>query len=104
MGQRSSHERLAHLFCEMHLRLKSVGLTNDGSCDLPITQIELGQTMGMTAVHVNRMLQDLRSSNLIHLKERRLTIPDIDKLRAMCGFNPNYLHLSGGKHEDQARG
>ena len=97
LGQRNAKQRIAHLFCEIHLRLQSIGLANGGTFDLPITQDELGDTTGLSSVHVNRSLQDLRAANLIQLQGGKLVIPDIGRLRKWSGFNPNYLHLDGGK-------
>ena len=97
LGQRDALHRIAHLFCELHLRMQSVGLTKGGSYQLPITQSVLGETMGLSPVHVNRALQSLRSTNLITFKAGELVINDIPRLQAMCEFNPNYLHLDGGK-------
>lgn len=99
IGQRDAERRIAHLFCEVHLRLKSVGLADGGEFALPITQIEIGDTMGISAVHVNRSLQSLRAKGLIALRKKRLVIKDVDQLRQMSGFNPNYLHLQGGKQD-----
>ena len=92
VGQRNAHERVAHLFCEMFLRLESVGLTNGFSCDFPPTQLDIADATGLTAVHVNRTLQDLRRQRLITLERQRLTIPDMWALQAAGGFNPEYLH------------
>ena len=93
IGQRPAEQRLAHLFCEWHLRLKAIGLTSDGGCELPVNQSQLGDTLGLSTVHINRSLQSLRDQGLITLKSRRLVIPDFEKLRRMTGFLPNYLHL-----------
>ena len=101
LGQRSGIERLAHLFCELFLRLRTVGLTDGDTCPLPITQTEIAEAMGQTSVHVNRTLQEMRSAGLIILKSKRLTIPDMDRLRRVALFNPNYLHLDReGAHLD----
>ncbi len=101
VGQRTAYERLAHLLLELHLRLKTVGLTQDGSCDFPLTQTDLADATGLTAVHVNRTLQELRRDNLIVLERRRLTIPDMRSLMDAAMFNPNYLHLDHeGRHLD----
>ena len=99
MGQRSAEIRTAHLFCEMHLRLKSVGLADGASFELPITQTELADTMGMSSVHANRALQALRGKDLITFAQRKLVILDVDRLRKFSGFDPNYLHLRGGKRD-----
>lgn len=93
MGQRDAERSIAHLFCELHLRLKGVGLADGGEFHLPITQAELADTMGLSTVHVNRSIQSLRSQGLIVLRGGRLVIPDVDRLRSACHFNANYLHL-----------
>src|SRR6185312_9219192 len=91
VGQRSASERVAHLFCEMFLRLESVGLTNGFSCDFPLTQNDVAETTGLTAVHVNRTIQELRRKGLIVLERHRLTVPDMLALQDASLFNPNYL-------------
>jgi CRP-like cAMP-binding protein len=93
MGQREGPERIAHLLCELLLRLRAVGLAGSDAYELPITQEELGDTMGLSTVHVNRSLQRLRSENLIILKNNYLVILDAERLNEFGGFNPNYLHL-----------
>ena len=98
IGQRTAYERIAHLLVELHMRLKTVGLTQNGSCDFPLTQTDIVDATGLTAVHVNRTLQELRRDDLIILERRQLTIPDIRKLMDASMFNPNYLHLG---HEGQ---
>lgn len=98
LGHRPADKRIAHLLCEMLLRSKAVGLTDDDSFDLPPTQEELGDTMGMTAIHMNRMLQDLRRQGLIHTEGKRVVVENLDRLMTFAGFNPNYLH-----HERQDR-
>lgn len=101
IGQRSAYERIGHLLVEMYLRLRSVGLAENGSCDFPITQNDLAEATGLTPVHVNRTLQELRRDGLIELAHKRLTIPDLDKLMGASMFNPNYLHLDHeGAHLD----
>ena len=93
VGQRSAYERIAHLLTELYLRLTTVGLTHNGSCDFPLTQNDLADATGLTAVHVNRTLQDLRREDMIILERKRLTIPDLKRLMGAAVFNPNYLHL-----------
>jgi CRP-like cAMP-binding protein len=94
VGARPADERLAHLLCELLVRLKAVGLADGGSYELPITQVDLADTVGLSTVHVNRVLQRLRALELITLRNGRLVILDVEKLNAFSGFNPNYLHLS----------
>ncbi|TXM98889.1 Crp/Fnr family transcriptional regulator [Methylobacterium sp. WL64] len=93
IGRRSAAERLAHLFCELLLRMRAVGLASGDSYELPVTQIDLADTTGQTPVHVNRTLQELREQGLIELRSRRLKILDLPRLRALAEFRPNYLHL-----------
>ena len=101
LGQRSAYERIAHLLCETFLRLRTVGLTSDSMCPFPLTQLDIADASGLTAVHVNRTLQDLRRNELIVLEHKHLTIPDIKRLKEVAMFNPNYLHLEHeGRHLD----
>lgn len=93
IGQRDAYDRIAHLFCELWARMHQVGLTTGGAFDLPLTQEQLGDTMGLTAVHTNRVLQRMRAEGLISMQSKRLTIHDMDAMRRIAGFNANYLHL-----------
>ena len=104
VGQRSARQRIAHLFCEMFLRLESVGLTDGISCDFPLTQNDIAETTGLTSVHVNRSIQELRREGLILFKRQRLTIPDMLKLQGAGLFNPDYLHIKRlNRHTDARR-
>ena len=94
IGARPAEQRVAHLLCELHLRLKTVGLADGGAYELPLTQADLAETMGLSNVHVNRVLQRLRADGLITLKGRNLVILDIARLRQFSGFTANYLHLT----------
>jgi CRP-like cAMP-binding protein len=101
VGQRTAYERIAHLLAELFLRLRTVKMTNGTSCDFPLTQNDLADATGLTAVHVNRTLQELRRDGLIELERRRLTIPDMQRLMEAAMFNANYLHLDHeGRHLD----
>jgi CRP-like cAMP-binding protein len=104
MGQRTAAERLGSLFCELFLRLAAVGLTDGRGCEFPITQIELAEATGLTPVHVNRTLQDMRAAGLIALRNRMLTIPDFERLAAASLFTPDYLHLKRPVAPPLARG
>jgi len=104
VGRRSAAKRIAHLFCEMFLRLESVGLTRGLSCDFPPTQGDLADATGLTSVHVNRSLQELRGLGLIELDRKRLTILDLVGLQTVAGFSPDYLHHDRlSRHSDDAR-
>lgn len=93
LGRRTALERLAHLLCELFIRLRATGLTDGDSCAFPVTQVELADATGLTNVHVNRTLREMRASGLIVLKGRQLTIPHLWALQKAALFNPNYLHL-----------
>jgi CRP-like cAMP-binding protein len=101
VGQRSAYERLAHLLVEIYLRLNAVGLATDGRCDFPLTQTDLADATGLTAVHVNRTLQELRRAGLIELERKQLHILDLPRMMDTAMFNANYLHLNReGRHLD----
>lgn len=93
IGQRGAEERIAHLLCEMLLRLQAVGLVAENRYTFPLTQTELADTMGMTVVHAHRTLSSLRDKGLIATNGRELTVLDVGRLKEFSGFNPNYLHL-----------
>ena len=101
LGQRTAYERIGHLLVELYLRLRTVGLAHDGRCDFPLTQNDLADATGLTAVHVNRTLQELRRDKLIELERKQLHILDLERLEDVSMFNPNYLHLDHeGRHLD----
>jgi CRP-like cAMP-binding protein len=93
VGRREAYTRMAHLLCEFLARLKAVGLAQDGTFDLPITQAELADCTGTSTVHVNRVLQALRADGLIQTKGTQVTIPDWERLKEVGDFDPLYLHL-----------
>jgi CRP-like cAMP-binding protein len=93
LGARSAISRMAHLFCELYVRLEIVGLTNGHSYGLPLTQQELAECHGLTSVHVNRTLQELRRREVIQLEERWLEILDLRQLQSIAEFEPAYLYL-----------
>ena len=93
LGQRTAFERTAALLSEIYIRLASAGLARGGECDFPFTQSELAETLGLSAVHINRTLQELRRQGLITLAERRLSIRDLAGLGRAAMYDPGYLHL-----------
>ncbi|SCY66598.1 Crp/Fnr family transcriptional regulator [Microvirga guangxiensis] len=97
VGRREGYNRMAHMLCELLVRLRVVGLAEDHTCDLPITQSEFADALGVTTVHVNRVLQQLRADGLIKLKGDRLNIPDWDRLKEAGEFDPAYLHLENNQ-------
>lgn len=101
LGQRDAVGRVAHLLCEIHLRLRLVGLAGPEGCEMPLTQAELGDATGLSTVHVNRVLQELRAARLIVLKDRALTIPNLAALHEAARFDGAYLHADReGRHLD----
>jgi CRP-like cAMP-binding protein len=97
VGQRQADSRMAHFFCEMMLRMETVGLARDKTCPLAITQADLSEMTGLSPVHVNRTLQELRGQNLISFGQGRLTIHDWDALVELGDFRPDYLHIATAK-------
>lgn len=93
LGRRSALQRMANLFCELLVRLEIADLTDGNSYDFPLTQHELSECLGLTPVHVNRTLQELRRRELIELESRRATILDLPALKALAEFDPAYLYL-----------
>jgi CRP-like cAMP-binding protein len=93
VGQRSALERMANLLCELFMRLRAVGMTRGEACDLPLTQSDLGEALGISTVHVNRTLQTLRGDGLISFRGGVLEVHDLPALAELAMFNPNYLHL-----------
>jgi CRP-like cAMP-binding protein len=94
IGQRSPLERLSHLFVELYYRLRAVGLATGLSFELPITQNHLAEANGLSVVHLNRTLQEMRREELIELSDRQLRINDIGRLKQVAMFNSNYLHFN----------
>jgi CRP-like cAMP-binding protein len=93
VGRRDAFSRMAHLLCELRVKLKAVGLAENDTFDLPITQSELADAIGASNVHVNWVLQELRAKGLIRSKRTQMIIPDWEKLKEAAGFDPLYLHL-----------
>jgi len=84
---------MAHLFCEMYVRLDLVGLVRGGTYDLPITQEELAEMCGITPVHANRTLQQLRKTGVVEFAGGIVTIPDFKAAETTAEFDPSYLYL-----------
>ena len=93
MGRRSGLGRFAHLLCELHVRLEVVGQVEDHTFELPLTQPELGDAMGLSAVHVNRLLAELRRDRLVQWLGPQVRILDWERLVRIAEFDPSYLRL-----------
>lgn len=107
LGRRSARERMAHLLCELFVRIDAAGGVAGGAaanaCAMPLTQEEMADVLGLTAVHVNRTLQAMRAEGLITLRDQRLTIEDWPALKRAAGFDAGYLHLGDGSETRAAR-
>jgi CRP-like cAMP-binding protein len=93
LGRRTGLARTAHLLCELKVRLGLVGLADERGYALPLTQAELGECLGLTPVHVNRMLRELREAGLVEFRSGRVTFLDYRRLQDVAEFDPAYLYL-----------
>jgi CRP-like cAMP-binding protein len=93
LGRRSADQRLAALLCELHVRLSLVGLADESGYDLALTQIDLSECLGLTSVHVNRVVRRLREAELATVRRGRVTLHDLPGLRALAEFTDDYLYL-----------
>lgn len=93
VGRRDARSGMAHLLCEFARRLEVAGLGEKSSYELPMTQEQLADALGLTPVHVNRVLKEFDSQGLIIRERRFVRIPSWEKLRDAAGFNEQYLHL-----------
>ena len=95
IGRRSALERTAHLFMEMAERLSLVGLATEAEFDCPLTQYVLADALGLSPIHVNRVLRQLREQNLLTLRKGNVKIHDLHGLRELAGFQGGYLNSRG---------
>lgn len=93
LGRRAADGHLAHMVCELYYRLRAVGLASGFSFEFPITQQELADILGLSLVHVNRTLQELRRTGLVDTRSGTMTILDLEVLASMGDFDPTYLNL-----------
>jgi len=92
MGRRSSVERVAHLMCELYVRLQSVHGLQSPTVELPVSQLLLADALGMSPVHINRVIRRLREAGVMEISRRSLRITDPIGLVRVAGFDENYLH------------
>lgn len=98
IGRRDARTRIAHLLCELALRLKVAGLGQEDNYEMPMTQEQLADATGLTSVHVNRCIKYLDSAKLIHRSSpRSIIVGDWRKLAEFGDFNSQYLHLQDGE-------
>lgn len=93
VGRRDSRTRMAHLLCELGVRLEAEGLAEEYGYELPMTQEQLADAVGLTPVHVNRTLKTLEAEGLITRTKRNISFPNWQRLRTVGDFNQRYLHL-----------
>jgi CRP-like cAMP-binding protein len=96
LGSRDSLTRVAHLICEIVTRLRAVGQARDFRFPSPFTQCDLAAACGISAVHANRIIQELRRKHLLHWQSKAITITDWHALVDLAGFDPGYLRLREG--------
>ena len=92
VGRRSALERTAHFFMEFAERLSLVGLATEAEFECPLSQFVLADALGLTAIHVNRVLRQLRDQDLLTLRKGRARIHDLNRLRKLAGFQGGYLN------------
>jgi CRP-like cAMP-binding protein len=101
LGQRSAYERITHLLCETYLRMRAAGLARGLTCEFPLTQTMIADISGLSTVHVSRTFQMVRDEGLMEIRDKVLTIHDLQAAMSACQFNPGYLHLNReGRHLD----
>lgn len=96
IGRRSAPSRIAHLFCEFITKMTAIGLSDGLTCNLPLTQPEIADALGLSTVHMNKKLREIREAKLIRLRANRLTVLDWKGLCKLADFDPDYLHLQPG--------
>lgn len=93
LGRLDAVARVGHFFCEIEAKLRAVGLSDGKAFSCPLTQADIGEACGMTSVHINRMLKELRERGLMQMQRGRVTIIDLPALRRLSEFDPAYLFI-----------
>ncbi|MFT3967593.1 MAG: Crp/Fnr family transcriptional regulator [Sphingobium sp.] len=99
LGRFDALRRLGHFFCEVEAKLRAVGISDGATFPLPLTQSDLGEACGLTSVHVNRMLRELRNRGLLRMRAQTVTIIDRGALYRLCEFDPAYLYFDDADRE-----
>jgi len=92
MGRRTSLERVAHLLCELSFRMRNIGIATDDHCEMPFSQIVLADAVGLTPVHVNRVVGRLRRAGALEVTAGTLIVASLSRMVEIAGFDDNYLH------------
>jgi CRP-like cAMP-binding protein len=98
LGRRTAVAKAAHLFCELRVRLSLIGMADEQGYQLKLTQTELAECIGLTAVHVNRTLRELRERGLMEFRRGEVVIMDLPGLERLAEFRTNYLYLERRPH------
>lgn len=101
VGRRDAKSRLAHMLCELAVRLDAFGLADEMGYHLPMTQAELADALGLTPVHLNRVMRSLEVDGLIVRSKRDVSFPNWERMRDIADFNDRYLHLTVQKSSEQ---
>jgi CRP-like cAMP-binding protein len=94
VGRRSAASRMAHFLAEIGQKLEAIGLADGGRFELPMTQLDLADALGLSAVHVNRVIQELRRDGLLDIRKQSVTLLDLPRITKLADFDPLYLHQS----------
>ncbi|OKO81536.1 Crp/Fnr family transcriptional regulator [Bradyrhizobium sp. AS23.2] len=94
VGQRPAPSRLAHVMIELRERLRIIGRVDGSSFEMPLTQEQIGEALGITAVHANRVIKQLRQEGVVELQRGRATVLDERKFLELADFDDRYLHQS----------
>jgi len=94
VGQRPAPARLAHVMIELRERLRVIGRVDSGNFEMPLTQEQIGEALGITAVHANRVIRQLRQEGIVEFSRGRVTVLDERKFQELADFDDRYLHQS----------
>jgi CRP-like cAMP-binding protein len=94
VGRRSAASRMAHLLAEISKRLEAIGLAEGDRFELPMTQIDLADALGLSSVHVNRVIQELRRAGILDMRKHAVALRDLPRLKQLADFDALYLHQS----------
>lgn len=101
VGRRSARARVAHLLCEFSIRMRYAGVSSERSCELPMTQEQIADAVGLTAVHVNRTLKSLVAEGVIERDKRKISFTNWEKMTEIGDFSALYLHLDQADQLDR---
>jgi CRP-like cAMP-binding protein len=94
VGQRPAPARLAHVMAELRERLKVIGCVGASSFEMPLTQEQIGEALGITSVHANRVIKQLRQDGIVDIQRGQVTVLDEARFQELADFDDRYLHLS----------